>query len=386
MKNKKSQEDIMKAVLTPIFVLILSAGLLLSGCSQLIPNQSTLPSFEPTDPQVTAAPPTEADTQPMLEAYQAALEGLCYEHIWPDGSDCGFDSSFGSIETNQFALADVDGDGEQELVISFTTACMAGMEMRIYGCENGQIVEKLSLFPSATVYDNGRLKGLASHNHSMSMDFWPYALYRYDPAANRYQLIATVSGWEKEYYPSDFEDHPFPDEKAEDGMVYRVEQNGAVLVLSPSEFADWEKQVFSGGLELTLDWQSLDPQNIHALSTGLAQDWRRGLSAPESMLWQGETVDVFVCVEEDGIALYPNSPQKKLLAKAEFPRPLDISQLAECTYYLDDLTDNATGDLDIHLIFQDSTRADLLWLWEETGYAYNEEFSFYPGESAKGED
>lgn len=385
----------MKSAVIPILSLLLAVALMFGGCAQLLPARSTLPAPEAAAPSessgastdVSTAPPAESEEQPMLEAYRTVLEDLCYNHTWPEGTDSGFDSTFGSIETNQFALADVDGDGKRELVISFTTAPMAGMELRIYGWADGQVIQKLSAFPSVTLYDNGLVKSLASHNHSMSMEFWPYALYRYDPAANGYQLDAAVSGWEKEYYPRDFEDHPFPDEKAENGMVYRIEQNGAVLTLSPTEFADWERETFRG-LELAPDWQSLDPQNISVLSTGLTQDWRRGLTAPESLLWQGDSKNVFVCVEDDRIALYLNSQQKTLLAQAFFPKPLDISQLAEYTCSLEDLTANSTGDLAIHLAFLDGSEANLLWLWDDTvsGYVYNEEMSFYPGESGRGSD
>ena len=51
----------------------------------------------------------------MLKKYQQVLSGVFYDQVYPDGSSCDYDN-YSSITINQFAVYDVDGDGQEALV------------------------------------------------------------------------------------------------------------------------------------------------------------------------------------------------------------------------------------------------------------------------------
>lgn len=262
--------------------LLLILGILLAGCAKLVPPRSTLPpettgsapaaTEASTQPQSTEVPteplPTEppVDRNKMLDAYQFVLQQFAFEHIWPDGTDLDFDNTFGFIEENEFCIADVDSDGVEELVISFSTAPMAGMQARVFGFDSTNVIEELCAFPALTFYSHGLLKVFASHNHSMHMEFWPYSLMQYNPVSHSYDLIASVSGWQKEYFPEDHEGNTFPDDIADgQGEVYLVSVGDKQEILSPAQFAQWEADNLGSETVLDLETRSTSEAQIKAV-------------------------------------------------------------------------------------------------------------------------
>lgn len=92
------------------------------------PANTAEPTAEPLKPRLRRA----STTQKADEAYKAAVEKLVNDKVFPNGEDTGFadDSSFGDMGENMYAIADVDSDGKDELIISFTTAPVAARRSR----------------------------------------------------------------------------------------------------------------------------------------------------------------------------------------------------------------------------------------------------------------
>ena len=371
-----------------IVPLLLVAVLLLCGCSELIPPRSTVEfsetpnaQAEAVQPQLTSIATIPADELPMRQCYQAVLECLYTDHTWPDGQTAELQ---GFIEENRFAIADVDGDGAQELVIFFTSTYMAGKCAAVYGydAQTQQVFQELTASLATTLYDNGLAKLDDSHNHSWSMEVWPWSLARYDAAADRYVETTSVQGWEKEFGDVFWEDNqPFPDDKAEDGLVYRIAENGAVLLLSPTEYARWEQELFGNAQPVPLDCLPLTPETIQSVTTGTIEDWRTEPGIP--MLWEGDEILVQPRIEAERVVLYADEPLRRLLAWADYPRPLPLDGMTDYTVSTTDLDEDGTGDLDVTIHFADGSQASLLWLWDSWCYVSNSELTFYPGESGK---
>ena len=57
-----------------------------------------------------------------LTAYRAALETLYQQHRYPDGEEADFSTEEGAETENSFALCDVDGDGQEELILHMMTS------------------------------------------------------------------------------------------------------------------------------------------------------------------------------------------------------------------------------------------------------------------------
>lgn len=129
------------------------------------------------------------------EAYILALENLYANRIWPDGNVLDYDGS--DMSENTFAVYDIDGDGEDELILRYDTGAMYAMVEAIYGydSETGALKQELLEFPALVYYDNGLVRADSSHNQSDDIDAWPYTMYRYNKDTDTYEEVGSgVSG------------------------------------------------------------------------------------------------------------------------------------------------------------------------------------------------
>ena len=132
---------------------------------------------------------------------------------------------YNTIEANQFFVADVDGDGREELVINITASPMAGQTTQIldYDPETG-IYKESSFFPYYSIYPNGIIWAGVSHNQGYSGDFWPYTIYVYDAAEDVYTATYYVEAWDSSLSETGYDGSAFPREADEDGdgIVYYI--------------------------------------------------------------------------------------------------------------------------------------------------------------------
>lgn len=150
--------------------------LLLSACSRTTAPKPTMAQyFAPSKriPVETTAEPTQPETtvpdrnDAARSAFQRALRTVHDDLRWPELPDSGNIEVWepGTIEDEQFAVTDVDGDGEEELLVSVSNTYMAGMCEIIYGYApqtDGVRIESHS-YVGVTHYP-GMLKVEASHN------------------------------------------------------------------------------------------------------------------------------------------------------------------------------------------------------------------------------
>lgn len=261
------------------YVLALTLLLCLAGCaaapavgesaspSPAIPDSpepSPTTAATPTPSAPTPAPSAPAE-DPMLLCYERVLRGLKEDLVYPDGEPLPFDTESGiwkpeDLAKNQYAIADVDGDGKEELIFHFSTCAMAGMAESVYGydAEKDEVYRELWVFPAVTYYDNGLARVEASHNHSMSNgDFWPWALYEYDEADDSYQLAWAVSAWAEEIEP---EGYPHDVDAEGAGQVYYVMEGGwreDAEPISQSAYQAWLADVMGEGNEVEVSFQKL---------------------------------------------------------------------------------------------------------------------------------
>ena len=173
----------------------------------------------------------------------------------------------GTIEDETFAVADVDGDGEEELLVGISNTTMAGMCKVVYGYdrEKDDVREEAQTFFAATFYPE-MIRVEASHNHGHAGDvLWPYTVMRYDREKDVYQDTYYVDAWSRELaeYDSLLErDYPEEIDTENDGFVYLITENGATRILNRRDFEKWEKALFDGLEPLKIDWMKMTPENI----------------------------------------------------------------------------------------------------------------------------
>lgn len=266
--------------------LVLTAALSACGPAPAAPSGSSIgappPSgAQPTAPVVITPPdpgpgPSEEPTQSaaMEQAYRAALEGIYNDRRYPNGDEVASGEDY-QMEHNDFALFDVDGDGQEELIYQNDNSYMAGMITTVYGYDRdtGMLYQELSGYVAMEFYDNGVVCIMASHNHGLSAleDFWPYALYQYDPGSDGYLMAGSLDAWDGALFPRGYEGDPFPADKDGDGdhIVYIITSGGQEVIatyVDGPEYQAWVDSYLAGASRLELPWQSMTPENIRAVA------------------------------------------------------------------------------------------------------------------------
>ena len=223
----------------------------------------------PAEAEIPAEAPAE-DTERRL-AYGKALWDAYQQGVLPGGDPLDW-LDLESAATNAFALWDVDGDGEEELLLNWTNAGMAGMMCVVFGYRDGSVYEELREFPSIAFYDNGVAEADWSHNQGLGGRFWPFSAYRYNGESGVYESVGGVDAWDGGYRDPDFDGNPFPHELDADGdlLLYFLlpanwqGQYDMDLTDGPA-FENWRNTYLDGAEKIEIPFQPLTEENIAAL-------------------------------------------------------------------------------------------------------------------------
>lgn len=200
--------------------------------------------------------------------YGGVLSQIIAAWQLPDGEldTSSLEGGFGEMADNHFAVTDIDGDGREELIVSYANATMAGMMEIIYDYDpvSGELKRELTQWPALTYYDNGIIKAEASHNHTRG-EFWPFVLYQYESESDSYKQIAYVSSWDKEITSEWDEGQPFPDEldKDGDGTVFNICEGSEASYeyedyqYNQADFETWYDGIMDGANEVSIDYQPM---------------------------------------------------------------------------------------------------------------------------------
>lgn len=269
---------------------IFLSGLLLGSLSACGADQfstTVITTTKPAAPEKEEAVPVEVqddDTERRL-AYGKALWDMYLLGRLPDGEALEHLSEEEAAK-NRFALADVDGDGAEELIVCWTNACVAGMRGLVYGYDGGELRLELSEFPDLTFYGSGTVQAGWSHNQGWAGRFWPFTLYQYRPESGAYERIGDVDAWDDSctegdealaaafpreadadgdglvYYilPGEWYNRPrFPEDGSLTGQLWGTDPvDGAAL-------RDWVDTCTGGAESLDIPLQDLSEENIAAL-------------------------------------------------------------------------------------------------------------------------
>lgn len=220
----------------------------------------------------SAPPSTPTDSEARRNAYAELLRTAHDQQTLPDGTELD-GGDIESIEGNLFAVYDVDRDGQEELVLLWQNAYMAGMVETVYAYDDasGELREELREFPGVIFYDNGTAEAPWSHNQGLAGEFWPYNLYQYDAVTGKYKSVGSVDAWDKNLRDSRFDgskEISFPDDTDADGngMVYYLlppNWDGHYTTLADdAEYLRWRNTYLKGADFLDLTFVPLTAGNI----------------------------------------------------------------------------------------------------------------------------
>lgn len=263
----------MKRLICGVLTLTLMS-VLLTACAgsgsaeDPIPETTRPVQTEPiTQPPETTQPAMSQswfrDT-PAHQAFREVLRVVHDELYWPESGGIEIDLWDGdeAIEEEKFAVCDVDGDGEDELLIS-----VAGMYEIIYGYDagTGGVRMEASVFPSVTHY-LGVLRVNSSHSHGYAGDvIWPYGVWVYDGEEDVYTQTCSVDAWDKaitDYDP--YREIAFPEDidTEGNGFVYIIGENGEERMVNQADYEAWESALFAQLEPLEIPWQKMTSENI----------------------------------------------------------------------------------------------------------------------------
>ena len=218
---------------------------------------------------VYGAEPFSAEEQ--TKAFGKILwDAYCFGKI--EGTDHGVPDTYGQ-ESTYFALYDVDGDGQEELLLNWTGASMADTVEYIWGYgDNGTHVE-LCEFPALTCYDNGVIEAEWSHNQGPAGEFWPYFLYRYNAETDQYEICGGADAWDKSVAKTQEQGEVYPDDidADQDGVVYYLlpadwDGNYDMEPVDGAKYRTWRESFLEGASKLDDIWfWDLKEENIAIL-------------------------------------------------------------------------------------------------------------------------
>lgn len=198
------------------------------------------------------------------QAYAAALERMLRERVLPDGTDTSDMAwEYPDMEQNQFAVFDVNGDGEEELIVYYTTDMMAGNRGFICGWEkeSGRINIQLEEYPRFTFYENGVVQVGWSHNQSAAgRDFWPYSLYCYNSVQEFYYYVGSVRAWGRDALPTGY---PEKTDTSGAGFVYYIGDD--MSPLDQSIYETWRYIYVRDSQEIQPEYLALTEENIQRM-------------------------------------------------------------------------------------------------------------------------
>ncbi len=150
----------------------------------------------------------------------------------------------------QYALADVNADGKQELFVYNPNGSMAQMVERMYTYdEEGDAVKPVGGFnPGTTYYSNGYCEEPFKHNQSGS-EMWPVTVSAYDVQMGTTAFVATFHSERDQGGSLD---------KDGDGIVYIESKNDGTNYFTRSEYEEARNRYFQGltGMKIT-EWKEI---------------------------------------------------------------------------------------------------------------------------------
>lgn len=203
-------------------------------------------------------------------AYAAALQNLLENLIMPDGTQVELDSFWEDRPNeNEFSIADVDGDGVEELIVALTTTYIADMREEVYEYDPAtkKMRRELQEWPYVTYFDNGMILAGWSHNHTYGDDFWPYNMYRYDMASDEYLYMGCVTSWQKEFQP---EGYPDDVDVSGTGTVYAItygEEYTGEYDYDQLQYDQFYEEIFGMANEIELRWHLITEEELDILFT-----------------------------------------------------------------------------------------------------------------------
>ena len=219
-----------------------------------------------------ASDPLSGGDPQVRSCYASLLEDLIMGRPLPDALPLSSDdrpNSPGGYAGNRFGVCDVDGDGREELLLSYSTTMVArqGTYVLDYRSDTDTLLlqnpDHFGLEP--TFYENGAVLSPWSHNQGFGGRFWPYFVYRYDPQTDSYTSAGSADGWDRTISDQNPDFPPFPEELDVSGSGFLYYLDGEDTPVDEAVYLRWLEGHTEGSGPLPVEWFDLTEENIARL-------------------------------------------------------------------------------------------------------------------------
>ena len=250
---------------TRIYFLLLLILSLLTACGSTNNDNvgAVLTQSESAKNDSSSAQAAPSTQNPQIEAYAAALNGLYYDHIYPNGDTLppSADGDYSDLGLNQFAIYDIDNDDEDELLFLYSNTDFTKMQLIVYRYDTafpGSLMVELVEAPDTTFYDNGMVQTAASNGEETDT----YLFYSYSPISDTYEYVASVESWDKALSPDNFPDETDTDG---DGTLYRFYLGPDEQIIDGPAYQDFLNSWIGDAKPVKIPYQAFTSENIVAL-------------------------------------------------------------------------------------------------------------------------
>ena len=167
---------------------------------------------------------------------------------------------------NSFAIADVDGDGSEELIISFEGLSAAENKMYVfdYNESKGLYCETEFFYKDTRFYRDCAIVNSAK-NQGPTGELWPYAVYKYNSEDDGYSFVCYVDAYDSKYFDL-FPGWVFPQEYDldNDGIVYRLHfaNTDDIKTLDNAEYVKWRESIVDESTKKDLEFIKITSENV----------------------------------------------------------------------------------------------------------------------------
>ena len=175
------------------------------------------------------------------------------------------------IEKCSFAVADVNDDGTDELIVDYTQTYTLGMYSEIFTVNDYNHLVSLGRYGAyPEFYKYGYMVLKASHNQGPGDAIWPYSVYSYSNYSNRFNSVYSAYSIDKnkdfpnKYNPSEDLDH--------DGVIYVVNDEK----LTKAQYDAYVNAYIPSKNKLNISWKKITNSNINNLGAPTSVKLNRG--------------------------------------------------------------------------------------------------------------
>lgn len=210
------------------------------------------------------------------DAYTALIKYMIDNSVEVAGINYGFCESYAeTVADNQFAILDVDGDNEDELIIDWTHPnAMVGYTSHIfkYDVNTKEWINELDDIGGAlTVFDNGIIYVGASHNQGYG-EMWPYTIFKYNASNDMFERIGYAESEDKNLVIDSTGDDSFYHYEYDPtgcGTVYMFSAEAMGYeygYYTKEQFEEFQNSLVGGAGIMEIDYKYITKENLEEIA------------------------------------------------------------------------------------------------------------------------